>query len=130
MADTPAPPSPPSKPISRSSLPSAPTLPPDPMDQEVRKVVNEISKRPNEPAEYRFVGIGDQVIDAMLETAKAQVTKAENNYKAVERVAEDIKQRVKQVWEMLQEAEKELTDYGNYTLDMGEKISRKKSNSK
>ena len=55
--------------------------------------------------------------------------RAENNYKLAERTAEDIKQRIKLVWEMLQEAERELEDYRLPTLDIHDKVT-KKGNSK
>lgn len=103
------------------------------LDKQVRETVSEINKtaqvitkpKPNEPPEYRFVAIGDNVIEAILETAKAQLNKAENNYKMAQQIAEDVRDRIKRVWELLQESEKELEDYGHYTLDMNEKIRRK-----
>lgn len=108
---------------------------PVPLDRDVQNAVAAINKttamtKPNEPPEYRFVAVGDQVVEAVLETAKAQLNKAENNFKAAEQVAEDIRQRIKHVWDLLQGAEKELEEYGHNILDMSEKIARKKGNSK
>lgn len=109
-----------------TDLPKAPGLPPKQLDEEIRGVVQKI---PNEPREYRFTAIGDQVVEAILETAKQQLHKAEENFKMAERAAEELKARIKNIWEILQEAEKELQEYGNYTIEMSEKITRKKGNS-
>jgi hypothetical protein len=111
------------------SSPTGKNLPKSP-NIDIEQEMKAIAPLKNEPREYRFVAVGDQVVEAILETAKQQLEKAQENFKMAERLADDLKGRIKHIWTVLQDAEKELQDYGGYTIEMSEKLSRRKGNSK
>lgn len=81
----------------------------------------------NEPPEFRFVSLADNLADTILQNAQNQLNKAESNLKLAEQMAEDIKAKSKRIWEILQEFEREMEDYGEATLEVHERFMRPKA---
>src|SRR5262245_66384538 len=57
--------------------------------------------RPNEPPEHRFMAVSDRLCDLLIETAKQQLVKAENNLKRAEAEAAAIRERARDMMEVL-----------------------------
>lgn len=108
--------------------------------QETVDEVNRIAPPPkklikspgNEPPEFRFVELADNLAEVVLENARGQVTKAQNNLHQAEAMVEDIRSKSKNLWEMLQDFERQLEDYSGSALEAHNRFigTAKKGNSK
>jgi hypothetical protein len=101
-------------------------------DNEMRRALEQENQklrgaqlRPNEPPEHRFMVVTDNLADLLLETARAHLTRAENNYKRVELEVAALRARSKQMWEDLEAFNKELDEYSHDSIGIHERFTKK-----
>jgi hypothetical protein len=107
----------------------------DTFDAEMRRAIEQENQklrtvpgpslRSNEPPEHRFMVVTDNLADLLLETARAHLTRAENNYKRVELEVTALRARSKQMWEELEAFNKELDAYSHDSIGIHERFTKK-----
>jgi len=78
----------------------------------------------NAPPEYRIVQITEQLCEAMIESARHQVTRAQENLSETEHRADELRAEAKRRWEDHEAYLRSIEDLGHVVLKASDKIRK------
>lgn len=87
-------------------------------DQAIAETVN----LPVKAAEYDFVKLQKQVVDAMLAAAQEHLDAAQKGYDAIKGIAEELMLNVNAVAKELEERKHRQTEFGRIVLDAAKRV--------